>query len=131
MDTTRFFTNYWEHTAKKDGNALRDFFHPDVAIYLHDTNDRYNFDSWINDVYGEDCEWTSDWHTTVDRIDKLENGQFITITFHRSKDWIGFITSFFTLKDDKIIELHEYYSPCDNMVVPQWRSDLSENEKIK
>ena len=131
MNAITFFTKYWEHTEKKDGNALRDYFHPDVEIYLHDTNDRYNFDSWINDVYGADSEWKGDWHTTVDRIERLENGQFVTITFHRSKDWVGFVTSFFTLKDDKIIELNEYYSPCDGFIVPQWRADLSEHEKIK
>ena len=131
MNVTTFFTNYWELTAKADGNALREYFHPDVEIYLHDTNDQYNFNSWINEVYGDNSVWKGEWNTTVDRIDKLENGQVVTITFHRSPNWVGFVTSFFTLKDDKIIELHEYYSPCDDFIVPQWRIDLAEHEKIK
>ena len=129
MNIITFLTNYWEYTAKRDGIALRDYFHPDVTIYLHDTNETFNFDSWINDVCNNNGEWQDDWQTTVDRIDKLENGQIVTITFHRSASWIGFVTSFFTLKDEKIIELHEYYSPCDE--IPQWRTDLSEHEKIK
>ena len=130
MDITTFFTNYWQYTEKSDGKALREYFHPDVAIYLHDTNDRYNFDSWINEVNSEKDEWKGEYHTTVDRIDKLENGQVITVTFHRSKDWVGFVTSFFTFKEEKIIELHEYYSPCDDFIVPQWREDLAEHEKV-
>ena len=134
MDITTFLTNYWECTAKKDGDALREYFHPDVKIYLHDTNDQFDYDSWINDVNseeGENKDEGKEWSTTVDRIDKLENGQVVTITFHRSPQWIGFVTSFFTLTDEKIIELHEYYSPCDDFIVPQWRTDLAEHEKIR
>ena len=131
MDITTFFTNYWEYTEKRNQKALRELFHPDVAIYLHDTNDRYNFDSWINDVSNGEGELKGEYHTSVDRIDKLENGQVVTITFHRSSEWVGFITSFFTLQDELIIELHEYYSPCDDFIVPQWRTDLAEHEKIK
>ena len=131
MNITTFLTSYWAHTEKREANALREYFHPDVEIFLHDTNDRYDFESWINDVNGSEDSSGGEYHTTVDRIDKLENGQIVTITFHRSKDWIGFVTSFFTLKDDKIIELHEYYSPCDDFIVPQWRTDLAPHERIK
>jgi len=122
-----FLTNYWEHTAKKNAAALRDYLHSDVAIYLHDTNETLDFNGWIEMT--ENYPVDGEWKTTVDRVDKLENGQVVTITFHRSAGWIGFVTSFFTLKDDKIVELHEYYSPCD--AIPQWRTDLSEDEKIK
>ena len=124
MNITTFLTSYWEHTAKRNGTALREYFHPEATIYLHDTNEILTVDDLINYNDGG-----GDWHTTVDRVDKLENGQVVTITFHRSKSWIGFVTSFFTLKDNKIIELHEYYAPCD--AIPQWRTDLSEHEKIK
>lgn len=125
MDITTFLTNYWEYTARRNGTALREYFHPDAKIYLHDTNEILNADSLIN----YNVESDGDWKTTVDRVDKLENGQVVTITFHRSESWIGFVTSFFTLKDDIIVELHEYYAPCDE--IPQWRTDLSEHEKIR
>jgi len=125
MNITKFLTNYWQYLAEQNKDALRGLFHPNAEIYLHDTNEKLT----VEELISHDIEQDENWHTTVDRIDKLENGQFVTITFHRSKSWIGFITSFFTIKDDKIAELHEYYSPCDE--IPQWRTDLAEHEKIK
>jgi len=115
--------NYWKDVAKKNRVAFLGYFHPEAIIYLHDSNDKLTPKEYMTD------EYSSDWQVTVDRVDKLENGQIVTITFHRSPEWVGFITSFFTLEGDKIIELHEYFSPCDNHIVPQWRDDLAEDEK--
>jgi len=129
MDITTFLINYWEDTAKRNRAALYEYFHTDATIYLHDTNEKLE-PVWFID-YDLGSEPDEEYRLAVDRVDKLENGQIVTITFHRSKSWVGFITSFFTLKDEKIIELHEYYSPCDDFIVPQWRTDLAEHEKIK
>jgi len=125
MDTKTFFTNYWEAQVKKDKEAFLGYFHADAVIYLHDSNDVLKPEHYLTDDFG------GDWHTTVDRIDKLENGQIVTTTFHRSSDWTGFTTSFFTVKNDVITELHEYFSPCDDNIVPQWRTDLAEHEIVK
>jgi len=126
MDTTKFITSYWQHMADYDAKGIRAFFDPNAKSYLHDSNEILTVDDWVNHLKGS----SGDWQMTVDRIDKLANGQIVTITFHRSPKWVGFITSFFTLKDDKITELHEYYSPCDDNIVPQWRNDLAEGEKV-
>ena len=127
MEITTFLTNYWEDVANKKGNTLPNYFNSEANIYLHDTNELLTVDDW-SDYIGS---YKGDWHTTIDRVERLENDQVMTITFHRSKSWIGFITSFFTFKDDKITELHEYYAPCDDNIVPQWRDDLAEHEIIK
>lgn len=127
MDITKVLTSYWQHIANHDEERIRDFFDPNAKSYLHDSNEILTVDDWVNHLNGS----SGDWQMTIDRIDKLINGQVVTITFHRSPSWVGFITSFFTFKKDKIIELHEYYSPCDDNVVPQWRDDLAEHEKIK
>jgi len=127
MTTTTLLTTYWKAVEQKNKTDFSTYFHEDAMIYLHDTNDEFPPEYYIR----EEDNFGNDWHTTVDRIEKLENGQVMTITFHRSSDWIGFVTSFFTFKDDKIIELNEYYSPCDNNIVPQWRDDLRRNEELK
>ena len=125
MDITTFLTNYWEHVARKNREAFVGYFHSEAVIYLHDTNEKLTPETYMT----HSSEYEGDWQVAVDRIDQLENGQVVTITFHRSESWIGFITSFFTLEDGKIIELHEYFSQCDE--IPQWRDDLAEHEKIK
>ena len=127
MDKTKFLTDYWKHIADYNAEGIREFFDPRAKSYLHDTNEILTVDDWVNHLNGSKV----DWHVTIDRMDKLENGQIVTITFHRSPSWIGFITSFFTFENEKIIELHEYYCPCDDNIVPQWRDDLTEQERIK
>lgn len=128
MDTGIFLTHYWQHMTEGNAEEVRTFFDPTAKSYLHDTNEILTVDDWVNHLKNSNSN--GDWHVTIDRIDKLETGQIVTITFHRSPNWVGFITSFFTLKADKIIELHEYYCPCDDNVVPQWRSDLRKEERI-
>ncbi|MCL1949790.1 MAG: hypothetical protein FWF59_08670 [Turicibacter sp.] len=49
--------------------------------------------------------------------------------FHRSPNWNGFVTSIFTITNELITELHEYYSPRDDNILPQWREDLKEEER--
>jgi len=127
MDITNFLTSYWQCMADHDTEGIRGFFDPSAKSYLHDSNEILSVDDWVNHLKGS----SGDWQMTIDRIDKLTNGQIVTITFHRSPSWVGFITSFFTFENDKIIELHEYYSPCDDNIVPGWRDDLAEHEKIK
>lgn len=125
MEITTFLTSYWDDMVKKNRTALPKYFHQNATIYLHDTNEILNTASWIDD----NCNYNGNWKATVDRVDKLENGQVVTITFLRSENWKGFVTSFFTLTNDLIIELHEYYAECEE--IPQWRTDLSEHELIK
>jgi len=129
MNITEFLTHYWQHMTEGNAEGIRTFFDPLAKSYLHDTNEILTVDDWVNHL--KNSSSSGDWHMTIDRIDKLENGQIVTITFHRSPNWVGFITSFFTMKNDKIIELHEYYTPCDDNIVPQWRDDLAEHEIIK
>ena len=125
MNITQILTSYWEDQEKKDKEAFLNYFHKEAVIFLHDTNEKLKPNDYMSGEYDHD------WQMAIDRIDQLENGQVVTVTFHRSPNWIGFITSFFTFKDDKIIELHEYFSPCDDFIVPQWREDLAEHEIIK
>ena len=119
---------YWIIMEQRDISVkqeMYDFFHANAKIYLHDTNELLTREELIDYNF----EFDQEWYVAIDRIDELVNGQFVTITFHRSKNWIRFITSFFTFTHDKISELHEYYAQCDE--IPQWRTDLTDNEKIK
>jgi len=124
METTNFLTNYWKSVKTQNKTEFLTHFHEDAMIYLHDSNDQFPPEHYMTDDHG------TAWSMTTDRMDKLENGQVVTTTFCRSPQWVGFITSFFTFKDDQIIRLDEYFSPCDDNVVPQWRSDLMDEEKV-
>jgi len=117
-----FLIKYW----KKQPEEVKHFFHSEALSYLHDSNEVLTVDDWVAHF----SELADDWDTTVDRIETLGENCYMTITFHRSPSWNGFVTSIFTINDGKITELHEYYSPCDDNVVPQWREDLKDEEKI-
>ena len=127
MDQQKFLRNYWH----REGKCIGDFFHEEALSYLHDSNEVLTRQDWIDHFkQDESGEGEREWHTTIDRIESLGGDNFMTITFHRSPGWNGFVTSIFTIKDEKISELHEYYSPCDDCVVPQWREDLKEEERV-
>jgi len=133
MNYKAFLTEYWH----PKGTCISKFFHEKALSYLHDSNEILTVQDWIEhfkttavDEKGELSENACDWHTTVDRIADLGNDNYMTITFHRSANWNGFVTSIFTIKDGLIAELHEYYSPCDDNIVPQWRTDLKDAERI-
>jgi hypothetical protein len=130
MNKVTFLTNFWKDMAKRDKVALSEYFQEDAKYYLHDTNEILT----ANELLEFNCSLESEWQVAVDRIDLLENGQAVIITFHRiaswngGEGWIGFITSFYTFENDKIIEVNEYYAPCDE--ISQWRTDLAEHEKL-
>lgn len=115
FDYRAFLTNYWH----RNGKCIGDFFHKDALSFLHDSNEVLTREHWI-DHYKEPVDG---WHTTIDRIENLGNNRYMTITFHRSPSWNGFVTSIFIIRDGLIRELNEYYSPCDDNIVPQWRGD--------
>ena len=129
MDKIKIVTTYWQYMAEGNGEGLRNLFDPQAKSYLHDSNEILSIDDWVRHIHSS-AEGEGDWHTTVDRIEGLENGQVVSTTFHRSASWVGFVNSFFTIEAGKITELHEYYAPCDDNIVPQWRGDLAEDERI-
>jgi len=122
MNTRDLLTSYWN----KKPDEVRNFFTTDSVTYLHDSNEVMTTDDWVNHYK----EPIGEWHTTVDRIESLGADKWMTITFHRSPSWNGFVTSIFTIDNGLIKELHEYYSPCDDNIVPQWRDDLKDEERI-
>lgn len=126
MDPTVLLTEYWDTIARHDAAGISRFFQPDAKSFLHDSDEVMSVDDWVAHLEGSSGQWA----VTVDRIDRLDSGGFVTVTFHRSPDWVGFVVSFFTIADGLIAELHEYYSPCDDFVVPQWRADLAEHETL-
>ena len=133
FDYEAFLTSCWH----RDGKCIGEFFHEDALSYLHDSNEILTREDWINhfkinsgDNELESVNGADGWVTTVDRIENLGNDRFMTITFHRSANWNGFVTSIFTVRDGLISQLDEYYSPCDDNVVPQWRGDLKEEEGV-
>jgi hypothetical protein len=122
MNSKELIGTYWSATMEQNREALHDCFHESAQIYLHDTNELLDSKSLID----FNCASQIDYKMTVDRINLLDNGQIITITFWQSPEWNGFITSFFTLQDEKIIRMDEYYAQCDEL--PQWRTDLRKYE---
>jgi len=111
-----FLRNYWSSTQKsmdtQDETLIRDYF-ADDAKYQFRTNEGMldvGIDEMIQSTHGYKKD--QDLPIKVERIEKLENGLFLTIVFASVNKKPYFVTSFFKVENNKIKELVEYYGDC-------------------
>jgi hypothetical protein len=108
-----FLENYWNNSQKamdtQDPSLIKEFFSSD-AVYRFRTNEGMldvNIDEMIQSTLG--YKKIQDLPIEIERIEKLENGMFLTIVFSSVDKKPYFAVSFFNLENGKIIELVEYY----------------------
>ena len=111
-----FLRSYWESTQKsmdnQDPSLIKEFFSED-AIYEFRTNEGM-LDVKIDDMISSTLGYKKgqDLPIKIERIEKLEDGSFLTIVFASVNEKPYFVTSFFKLENNKIKELTEYYGDC-------------------
>jgi formiminotetrahydrofolate cyclodeaminase len=129
MDTNSFIKQYWECVARQEKEELRKYFCEDACIRWHNTNEQFNTDEFVR----ANCEYPGAWSVEVERIEQKGNSM-ITVARVWSENMSLHVTSFFTLKDDKIEMLDEYWG--DDGSAPEWRIDMhlgkaiSEDDKL-
>jgi len=111
-----FLRSYWKSTQKamdtQDPHLIKNYFSDD-AVYRFRTNEgmlEVNVDEMIQSTLG--YKKIQDSPIEIERIEKLENGLFLTIVFASVDKKPYFATSFFKLENEKIKELVEYYGDC-------------------
>ena len=116
LNYEEFLRSYWDNTQKSMDNQnpllIKEFFSED-AIYQFRTNEgmlTVNIDDMIQSTLGYKEE--QDLPIKIERIEKLENGTFLTIAFASVSGSPYFVTSFFKIENNKIKELVEYYGDC-------------------
>ena len=111
---------------KQDAEALAPYFAHDAVVNWHCTNERFTASEFIR----ANCEYPGDWDGEVERVCPIPNG-VVTVThvYPTDRSMSFHVTSFFTLREDKIAVLDEYWA--DDGPAPKWRKDLKLGTNIK
>ena len=116
--------NYWKAVLQQNPTSMRLFFHEDVIIRWHNTNEAFTLDEFIQ----ANCEYPGKWDGEIERIERIDH-LIITVTHVFSTELSFHVTSFMEIIDDKIICLDEYWG--DDGEPPLWRKEKHIGKTIK
>lgn len=120
-----FIKEFWKYVAAQDKEELRTYFNENAVIRWHCTNECFNVDEYII----ANCEYPGKWNGEVERMIQRDNRSIITVTRVWSEEMSCHVTSFFTIENNKIKELDEYFG--DDGQAPKWRIDKQIGKPIK
>ncbi|WP_274421887.1 nuclear transport factor 2 family protein [Blautia sp. XA-2221] len=117
---------FWKSVLAQDEREIRKYFHEDACVNWHCTNEHFTVDEYII----ANCEYPGEWDGVVERVE-IMNDLIVTVVLIYPEDRSAsfHVTSFIQTKDDKIIEMDEYYA--DDGTAPQWRLDKHIGTSIK
>lgn len=76
------------------------------------------------------CAYPGDWDGELERICEIPQGLVTVTRVYSTDNSASFhVTSFFTLRDDKIAVLDEYWA--DDGAAPEWRQNMQLGKSIK
>ena len=119
-----FIKKFFSDVVAQDKDNLRKYFCEDAIIRWHCTNESFNLDEYII----ANCEYPGKWNGEIQRLIEVEN-TIITVTRVYSDEMSCHATSFFTIENNKIKELNEYFG--DDGFAPKWRLDKQLGNPIK
>ena len=113
------FERYWQDCIRQDRDSLRAWFLPDAKIVWPCTNEKFTVEEFLL----ANCEYPGNWEGALLRVTPCPTGA-ITECHIRSAsgDYSCHAVSFFTVEQDRIISLTEYYA--DDGPPPAWRTKL-------
>ncbi len=111
--------SFWKAVLRQDADAIRSYFHKDARINWHCTNESFSLEEYIL----ANCEYPGAWDGEIERLEEVGD-LFITVTrvFPQDKAVSFHVTSFFKIRDDKILSLDEYWA--DDGEAPRWRQNM-------
>ena len=117
---------FWRDVLDQDREALPKWFTPDAEVFWHCTNERFTADEFIR----VNCAYPGAWDGKIERIEPTANG-FVTAVrvFSRTGETVCRVTSFFTLQNDRIKRLDEYWE--DDGPAPDWRKSMRIGRPIR
>ena len=110
---------FWKYTLEQDADKMRTFFCEDGYVNWHCTNEHFDVDEFIR----ANCEYPGYWDGIAERTE-IMNDLIVTVTHVYPKDKTAsfHVTSFFKIKDSKILSIDEYWA--DDGEAPDWRKQL-------
>lgn len=118
--------SFWADVLAQREDEIRKYFFEDAIVNWHCSNERFTVEEFIK----ANCEYPGDWDGEIEKIVSLDD-MIITVTRVYPKDRSSSFhaTSFFKLKDEKIIAVDEYWA--DDGEAPEWRRDMKIGRTIK
>jgi len=110
----QFIKEYWKCVASQNEEELKRYFHEDAIIRWHNTNEQFN----VTEFLRANCDYPGNWKGKIERIEQSENN-YITVTRVWTEKMSFHVTSFFVIREKKIVVLDEYWG--DDGVAPEWR----------
>lgn len=107
---------FWSAVLRQDPDSIRPWFHPEALVRWHNTNEEFTLEDFIQ----ANCEYPGQWAGEVERVEEVGD-LLVTATHVCATDQpLSFhVTSFFRLKEGKILSVDEYWG--DDGPAPQWR----------
>ena len=109
---------FWKAVLAQDEREIRKYFHAEAYINWHCTNEHFTVEEFIR----ANCEYPGLWDGEIERVEKT--GELVITVVHVftcDRELSFHVTSFFTIKDEKIASIDEYWG--DDGPAPQWRLD--------
>lgn len=108
------------------GEDMAEYFTADATVDWHCTNEHFTAEEYIR----ANCEYPGDWDGEVERVCPITDG-VVTVThvYPKDRSMSFHVTGFFTLRDDKIAHMDEYWA--DDGPAPQWRQGMVIGKPIK
>ncbi len=107
---------YWEATLSQNALKMREFFSQNAQIKWHNTNERFNLDEFIE----VNCTYPGSWQGEIEKCITCKDVIITVVRVESIDEPISLhVTSFFTIKNKKIISLDEYWG--DDGEVPLFR----------
>lgn len=114
MDVKKF----WKAVLSQKESEIRSYFHQDAVINWHCTNEHFTVDEFII----ANCQYPGEWDGHVERVERMGDRIVTAVSVYpKDRNTSFHVTSFITLKEDKIASMDEYWA--DDGIAPQWRLD--------
>ena len=122
MDITAF----WNDTLKQNRPRLAAYFCTEAVIRWQCTNEQFPVEEFIR----VNCDYPGEWDGEIERIELHEDSIITAVRVFLTDRSASFhVVSFFTLQDDKIATLDEYWA--DDGDAPEWRKAMGLGHRLK
>lgn len=117
--------NFWQAVLSQNKAELKKYFNTDVVISWPCSNEKFGLEEYLK----ANCEYPGKWDGEIERV---EEGKELIISvvrvFPQDQSSSYHVVSFLRLKNDKILEMDEYWSTDEE--APKWRKEMMLGKKI-
>ena len=117
---------FWQDVINQNRSSLSSFFREDAVIRWHCTNEQFTVSEYIQ----ANCDYPGKWKGNIERVEEYDSQMIIVGKVQSDDETIQcHVISFILLRDDKIIEMDEYWA--DDGEPPAWRKALQIGTPIR